>query len=182
MQKNNLKIKYEKEVKSKLAELLKIKNEFAIPKITKIVVNMGIGDLAKDKEKLNRIVQDLSMITGQKPKMTRARISVAGFNLRAGQIVGLTTTLRGLRMYSFLEKLITIVLPRLRDFRGIPLKGFDKNGNYTLGIEEHTVFPEIDIAKVDKPKGLELTIVTTAKNPEEGKILLELLGLPFEKK
>ena len=128
-----------------------------------------------------KLQAEFAAITGQKPKIQAARISVAGFNLRAGMSVGLSTTLRSARMYSFLEKLVAVVLPRLRDFRGVPIKSFDKSGNYSLGFADHTVFPEIDLSKVDKPHGLEITIVTTAKNAQEGKKLLELIGMPFEK-
>jgi large subunit ribosomal protein L5 len=176
-----LKTKYEKEVRAGLKKELGVKNDMAIPRVTKIVINMGVGEVGKNKEALSKLAADLSAITGQRPKIQAARISVAGFNLRAGAHVGLSTTLRGERMYSFLEKLIQVVLPRLRDFRGVPLRSFDKSGNYTLGFVEHTVFPEIDLAKVERSHGLEVTIVTSAKNKEEGKKLLELMGMPFEK-
>jgi large subunit ribosomal protein L5 len=176
-----LKQKYEKEVKPALAKELKIANPMAVPQLVKVVVNMGTGQGFRDKEGFAKLQADLAAITGQKPKVQSAHISVAGFNLRAGMSVGLSTTLRGDKMYAFLEKLIAVVLPRLRDFRGVPTKSFDKSGNYTLGLVEHTVFPEIDLAKVDKPHGLEVTIVNTARNKEEGKMLLELLGMPFIK-
>lgn len=169
------------QIKKDLAKELDIKNVMAIPRITKVVINMGTGETYKSKDIYAKVIADLSNITGQKPKVTKARISVAGFNLRAGTPVGLTVTLRGKRMYDFLQKVIAIVLPRLRDFRGISTKGFDKFGNYTLGFVEHTVFPEIDITKVDKPRGLEVTIVTSSKDEAGGRRLLELLGMPFEK-
>src|SRR5260221_5633189 len=168
-------------IQQQLVKEFDIKNIMAVPKLTKIVINTGIGDASKSKEIVAKITEDLAAITGQKPKITKARISIAGFNLRAGTNVGMVVTLRGSRMYDFLEKLVKITLPRLRDFRGIPTKSFDKNGNYTLGVVEHTVFPEIDLAKVDKPRGMEITIVTNMKNKNESKRLLELLGMPFEK-
>lgn len=177
----SLKEKYEKEVRPVLEKELDIKNPMATPKLVKVVVNIGTAELYKNKEGYAKLQTELAAITGQKPKIQAARVSVAGFNLRAGMQVGLSTTLRGAKMYSFLEKLIAVVLPRLRDFRGIPTKSFDKAGNYTLGFVEHTVFPEIDLTKVERPHGLEVTVVNTARNKEEGKKLLELLGFPFEK-
>ncbi|HEX6976999.1 MAG TPA: 50S ribosomal protein L5 [Patescibacteria group bacterium] len=174
--------KYEKEVKVNLAKELNIKNVMAIPKITKVVINMGTGDTYKNKDVFAKVAEGVGAITGQKPKVTKAKTSIAGFNLREGQPVGLTVTLRGKKMYAFLEKVISIVLPRLRDFRGIGTKGFDKFGNYTLGFAENTVFPEIDITKIDKPRGLEVTIVTSAKNEKEARKLLDMIGMPFEKK
>ena len=158
-----------------------LKNILSVPKAQKIVVNMGTGDLAKNKEGWERLMSDLAKITGQKPLITTAKLSIAGFNLREGQKVGLKVTLRHAKMQSFLEKLIKVILPRLRDFRGIPLKGFDQNGNYTLGLVEHTVFPEIDITKVDKVRGLEISIVSNAGSKEKGIELLKSLGMPFEK-
>lgn len=176
MQKSDL-----KEVQKKLIEEFKIKNKMAVPKLVKIVVNVGTGEAIKSKEIQTKIINDLTSITGQKPKITKARVSIAGFNIRVGMNVGAVVTLRKQRMYDFYEKLVKIVLPRLRDFRGVPVKSFDKAGNYTLGIVEHTVFPEIDLGKVDKARGMEITIITSTKNKEESKRLLELLGMPFEK-
>lgn len=181
MAKLTLQEKYNQEIKPKLAQEFNIKNEFAIPKLTKIVINSGTGDLFKTKEAFAKFIEDIASISGQKPKVQKARVSIAGFNLRAGMQVGVSSTLRGPKMYAFLEKLISIVLPRLRDFRGIPIRNFDKAGNYTLGLTEHTVFPEIDMVKVDKPRGLQVTIVNSSKDLEKGKRLLELLGMPFEK-
>ncbi len=158
-----------------------IKNKLSLPKVEKIVINMGTADLSKNKESWEKLISELAKITGQKPKVTRAKVSIAGFNLREGQLVGLKVTLRHAKMLSFLEKLTKVILPRLRDFRGIPKKGFDKNGNYTLGLAEHTVFPEIDITKVDRPRGLEISIVTNAGSPEKGFELLKSLGFPLEK-
>lgn len=177
----NLQEEYKTKVKAELVEEFDIKNVMAIPKVTKIVVNTGIGDALKSKEISVKIAEDLARITGQKPKVTKARVSIAGFGIRSGMNVGMVVTLRGARMYDFLEKLIKITLPRLRDFRGIPLKGFDKVGNYTLGVVEHTVFTEIDLANVTVARGMEITIVTNVKNKEQSQRLLELLGLPFEK-
>src|SRR5260221_70655 len=152
-------------IQKQLVEEFGIKNSMAVPKLTKIVINTGIGDNGKNKEFMAKAIEDLSLISGQKPKITKSRVSIAGFNLRAGMNVGMVTTLRSSKMYDFLEKLVKITLPRLRDFRGIPTKSFDKQGNYTLGILEHTVFPEIDLAKTDKARGMEITIVTNTKDP-----------------
>jgi len=153
----------------------------AIPRIKKIVVNAGVGDTLKDKGALERAMAELASITGQVASVRKARVSVASFGVRKGMSVGLMVTLRGERMYIFLDKLISIVLPRLRDFRGLSKKSFDANGNYTLGIKEHTVFPEIDLAKTS-PRGIEITIVTSSNNRKKSEKLLELIGLPFEKK
>jgi large subunit ribosomal protein L5 len=172
---------YKTKIKDQLIKEFDIKNVMAVSKLTKIVVNIGTGDLSKNKEATAKLLEDLAAITGQKPKITKARISIAGFNLRAGTNVGMVVTLRGTKMYDFLEKLVKITLPRLRDFRGVPSKSFDKNGNYTLGIIEHTVFTEIDLAKVDKARGMEITIVTSGRDALQSKRLLELLGMPFEK-
>lgn len=182
--KNNmsrLKEKYEKEVQDKLASEFSIKNKMALPKITKVVVNTGIGDVIKNKEALKQAKEDLAKITGQAPSVREAKHAVASFSLRAGMPVGLKVTLRGRRMYDFLDRLFSVVLPRLRDFRGLSLKSFDQGGNYTLGIEEHTVFPEIDLTK-SGTRGLEVTIVTNTKDKKKAKRLLELMGMPFEKK
>ena len=175
--------KYEKEIAKQLAKEFAIKNPMATPRIEKIVVNSGTAEIAKSKELMESCKRDLGVITGQTPSIQKARVSIATFNLRKGMPVGLKVTLRGIRMYDFLDKLISIVLPRLRDFRGVPVKSFDKAGNYTLGIEEHTVFPDVDMSKVTKPFGLEITIVTNSNSnsKEESRRLLELLGMPFEK-
>lgn len=176
-----LKEKYKKEIKPQLIREFDIRNSMAAPRIEKIVINMGTGDSLKDKGQLEKIGGDLAAITGQKPEVTKARISVSSFNIRAGMPVGLKVTLRKDKMYDFFQKLVSIVFPRLRDFRGLATKSFDKKGNYSIGFPEHTVFPEIDLAKVDRPKGLEVTIVTRAKTITETKRLLELMGMPFEK-
>lgn len=178
---SRLKAKYEKEVAPVLNEEFGIKNPMATPKIIKVVVNMGVGEMTKNKEIGPSLSRDLAAITGQKPSIRLAKVSIATFGLRRGMPVGLSTTLRGERMYDFLDKLFSIVLPRLRDFRGVSGKSFDLKGNYTLGMSEHTVFPEIDIAKASVPHGLEISIVTNAASPERAKRLLSLLGMPFEK-
>ncbi len=164
-----------------LQKILQEKNPLAVPKITKIVVNMGTKDLLRDKEAKEKLLRDLALITGQKPKIQPAKKSIAGFGVREGNPVGLTVTLRGKRMYSFLQKLISIVLPRLRDFRGVSKSSFDTSGNYTLGLSEYNVFPEIDIINAIKNQGLEITIVINSHSGEKSLILLDKLGLPFEK-
>jgi len=173
--------KYEKEVKNILAKEFGTQNTFAIPKVEKVVVNVGIGNLSKNQQQTDALKKDLATITGQAPSVRNAKVSIASFSLRAGMPVGLSVTLRGGRMYSFLDRLFSIVLPRLRDFRGVSLKSFDKMGNCTLGLEEHTVFPEIDSTKSASAHGFEVTIVTTAKDKEQSKRLLELMGMPFQK-
>lgn len=181
MSSNNLKEKYQKEIAPKLAKELGLANILAAPKIEKIVINIGLSEAMEDKKTLEASSHDLAVITGQKPKVNKARRSIAGFKLRAGQPIGLMVTLRGQRMYDFFEKLVAVVLPRLRDFQGVSLKSFDRQGNYSLGIPEQIVFPEVDYARVDKVRGLEITIVTNAHTDEKAKRLLELLGMPFEK-
>lgn len=178
---NRLREKYTGNIKDVLAEEFNIKNIFAVPKLEKVIVNMGVGSISKNQQQMDLLAKDLAAITGQMPSVRKARISVAGFSLRAGMPVGLSVTLRGEKMYSFLDRLFSIVLPRLRDFRGVSVKSFDKTGNYTLGFEEHTVFPEIDSAKSAASHGFEVTIVTTAGSVEKSKRLLELLGMPFSK-
>lgn len=175
-----LKEKYNKEVLSKLMKEFDIDNEMAVPKISKVTLNMGVGDTLKDKGLLEAAKKDLAAISGQEPSVRAAKVSVASFSLRRGMPVGLKSTLRGEKMWAFLDRLISIVLPRFRDFRGLPLKSFDKFGNYTLGITEHVVFPEIDIAK-SQPRGLEVTITTSGKDVKIVRRMLELLGMPFEK-
>lgn len=177
---NRLKKKYEEQVTKKLAEEFAIKNRMAIPKLTKIIVNMGIGDLIKNKEAVEQAKKDMAAITGQKPSQRAAKVSVASFGIRRGMKVGLKVTIRGDRMYAFLDRLFSVVLPRLRDFRGVSRRKFDKHGNYTLGISEYTVFPEVDVTK-SSPHGLEVSIVTNANDVEKSARLLELLGMPFEK-
>jgi len=178
---NRLQEKYNKEIKNALLKEFGISNILAVPKVTKVVINAGIGALSKNQQGMDALKRDLGIIAGQTASVRNSKVSIASFSLREGMPVGLTITLRGERMYSFLDRLFSITLPRLRDFRGIPVKSFDKMGNYTLGFEEHTVFPEIDVTKSAAPHGFEITIVTTAGNAERSKRLLELLGCPFEK-
>ena len=174
-----LKDKYTKEVRKKLQDQFGIKNPMAVPKIEKVVLNMGVGEAISNIKVLDNAVDELTTITGQKPVVTKAKKSIASFKLREGQSIGTRVTLRGEKMYEFLDRLINIALPRVRDFRGVPTKSFDGRGNYTLGIRDHVIFPEIDVAKVDKSKGMNITIVTTAKNDEQARFLLRELGMPF---
>lgn len=158
-----------------------VKNKMAVPKLVKIVVNCGMGEALTDKKVMEKMSAQLAVITGQKPEVKTAKRAISTFKLRAGDAVGLRVTIRGKRMYDFFQKLIAIGLPRVRDFRGVPLKGFDGRGNYTMGIKEHTIFPELEYNMVDKVRGFEISFVTTAKTDEMGKILLQLLGMPFVK-
>ena len=176
-----LKDVYVKEVRKKIQEQFGIKNAMAIPKVEKVVLNMGMGDAIQNSKVLDAAVDELGQITGQKPVVTKAKKSIASFKLREGQSIGTRVTLRGEKMYEFLDRLINIALPRVRDFRGVPTKSFDGRGNYTLGIRDHLIFPEIDPVKVDKSKGMNITIVTTAKNDEQARFLLRELGMPFGK-
>lgn len=170
---------YKNTVKQQLMKDLGLNNIFAVPKIVKIVINVGAGEAVTDKKILNKISEDLTSITGQKPVITLAKKSISAFKIRKGLPIGVKVTLRGKRMIDFLERLIKIVLPRIRDFKGIFLKNFDKQGNLNLGISEQTLFPEIDYDKIDKIRGLEITIVTNAKNDKTAKIMLKALGMPF---
>ena len=174
-----LKERYTKEVRKKIQDEFGIKNPMAVPKIEKVVLNMGVGEAIQNIKILDNAVDELATITGQKPVVTKAKKSIASFKLREGQSIGARVTLRGEKMYEFLDRLINIALPRVRDFRGVPTKSFDGRGNYTLGIRDHVIFPEIDVAKVDKSKGMNITIVTTAKNDEQARFLLRELGMPF---
>jgi large subunit ribosomal protein L5 len=176
-----LKEHYQKEVRSKLQAEFGIKNPMAIPKVEKVVLNMGMGEAISNAKILDTAVEELATITGQKPVVTKAKKSIASFKLREGQSIGTMVTLRGEKMYEFLDRLINVALPRVRDFRGVPTKSFDGRGNYTLGIRDHLIFPEIDAGKVDKSKGMNITIVTTAKNDEQARVLLRELGMPFGK-
>ena len=176
-----LKEHYTKEVRKRIQDEFKIKNPMAVPKIEKVVLNMGMGEAIQNAKILDTAVEELSTITGQKPVVTKAKKSIASFKLREGQSIGAMVTLRGEKMYEFLDRLINIALPRVRDFRGVPTKSFDGRGNYTLGIRDHLIFPEIDAGKVDKSKGMNITIVTSAKNDEQARFLLRELGMPFGK-
>lgn len=158
-----------------------ITNPMAVPKMTRIVVNCGLGEALSDKKVVEKMSLQLAVITGQKPQVTRAKKAISTFKLRAGDIVGLKVTLRGKRMFDFYQKFIGIALPRVRDFRGVATKGFDGKGNYTLGVKEHTIFPELEYTMVDKVRGFEITFVTSARTNEQGKLLLTLYGMPFVK-
>ena len=176
---SNLKQKYFEEVRAALKERFAYKNVMQIPKIGKIVVNMGIGEGKDNLKILEAAASDLGLITGQKPVITKAKNSIASFKLREGMSIGCKVTLRGDVMYDFITKLINVALPRVRDFRGISPKSFDGRGNYSLGLKEQIIFPEIDYDKVEKVQGMDITIVTTAKTDEEARELLRLLGMPF---
>ncbi|MFZ5535730.1 MAG: 50S ribosomal protein L5 [Patescibacteria group bacterium] len=173
---------YKKEIVPQLMTELGITNKMAVPKLVKIVVNCGIGaEAQKDKKIIEKVTEQLGIITGQKPHITRAKQAISSFKLRAGDPVGLRVTLRGMRMYDFILRLTVVALPRVRDFRGIPNKGFDGRGNYTLGLSEQTLFPELDYGLIDRVRGFEITFVTNAKNDKGGKTLLKALGMPFAK-
>ena len=174
-----LKEKYKSEIAPALAKEFDIKNPMAIPKIEKVVVNMGMGEASANAKLLDTAADELKAITGQKPVITKAKKSIAAFKLRQGMSIGTMVTLRGDRMYEFLDRLISVALPRVRDFRGISGKAFDGRGNYTLGIREQLIFPEIDFNKVDKTRGMNISIVTTAKNDDQARSLLKALGMPF---
>ena len=176
-----LKELYQTEVRKKIQDQFGIKNPMAVPKIEKVVLNMGMGEAISNAKILDSAVDELGQITGQKPIITKAKKSIASFKLREGQAIGAMVTLRGEKMYEFLDRLISTALPRVRDFRGVPAKSFDGRGNYTLGIRDHLIFPEIDITKVDKSKGMNITIVTNAKDDDQARFLLRELGLPFTK-
>uniref|UniRef100_A0A832GNC5 Large ribosomal subunit protein uL5 n=1 Tax=Caldimicrobium thiodismutans TaxID=1653476 RepID=A0A832GNC5_9BACT len=177
----DLREKYYKDVRAKLLERFKYKNIHQVPKIEKIAVNMGLGEAVANPKIIDQALVELAQITGQKPKICKARKSIAGFKLRKGMPIGVMVTLRGKRMYDFLARLIHVALPRVRDFKGLPRSGFDGRGNYTLGLADHTIFPELDLSKVEKVKGLSVTIVTTAKNDEEAYELLKEMGMPFRR-
>lgn len=174
-----LKDKYKNEIAPALAKEFGIRNPMAIPKIEKIVVNMGLGEASANSKILDVATEELKAITGQKPVITKAKKSIAAFKLRQGMNIGTMVTLRGDRMYEFLDRLIAIALPRVRDFRGVSSRAFDGRGNYTLGIREQLIFPEIDFNKVDKTRGMNISIVTTAGNDEQARSLLKSLGMPF---
>lgn len=176
----NFKEFYIKEIRKSLMEEFNFKNTMAVPKIVKIVVNVGAGEASTNKKIVDKISEELALITGQKPIITKARKSISAFKIRKGMPIGVKVTLRGEKMYSFLEKLIKIVLPRIRDFRGIAPKSLDGSGNLNLGLSEQILFPEIDYDKIDRIRGLEVTVVTSAKDNEKAKKLLALFGMPFK--
>lgn len=173
---------YREHVRPTLMKEFGYRNVMEVPRIQKVVINIGMGEALDNPKALDYAVQDLATITGQRPVITKARKSIAGFKLRAGRPIGVKVTLRGERMWAFLDRLFNIALPRQRDFRGVPDSSFDGRGNYTLGLREQLLFPEIDYDKIDKVRGMEVTIVTTAKTDQEAKRLLELLGMPFRRR
>jgi large subunit ribosomal protein L5 len=178
---NRLKERYQTEMVPALRENLSLSNVMQVPQIKKVVINIGMGEAMDNPKALDAAVSDLSQITGQKPVITKAKTSIAAFKLREGRAIGVKVTLRGERMWAFLDRLVNIVLPRVRDFRGVPRDAFDGRGNYTLGLREQLIFPEIEYDKIDKIRGMEITIVTTAENDEQAASLLEMLGMPFRK-
>ncbi|MBA4537027.1 50S ribosomal protein L5 [Bacillus aquiflavi] len=178
---NRMKEKFKKEITPALMSKFNYKSVMEVPSIDKIVINMGVGDAVQNAKALDKAVEELSLISGQKPVVTKAKNSIAGFRLREGMPIGAKVTLRGERMYEFFDKLISVSLPRVRDFRGVSKKSFDGRGNYTLGIKEQLIFPEIDYDKVTKVRGMDIVIVTTAKTDEEARELLTQFGMPFQK-
>jgi large subunit ribosomal protein L5 len=174
-----LKVRFREELTPKLQEQLGLTNVMQVPRFEKVVVNMGVGDALKDARLLDAAVDDLTVITGQKPVVTKARRSIAGFKLREGMPIGVKVTLRGDRMWEFLDRLISLALPRIRDFRGLDADAFDGSGNYTLGVTEQLIFPEIDYDKVQKVRGMDITIVTTARDDDQGRALLLAVGFPL---
>lgn len=178
---NRLKTKFKNEVTPKLMEQFNYTSVMQVPKVEKIVINMGVGDAVSNAKNLDKAVDELTLLAGQKPVITKAKKSIAGFRLREGMPIGAKVTLRGQKMYDFLDKLITVSLPRVRDFQGVSSKAFDGRGNYTLGVKEQLIFPEITYDNVDKVRGMDIVIVTTAKTDEESHALLKELGMPFKK-
>lgn len=179
---NRMQEKYNNEVVPALRKTFDLKNIMQVPRITKVVVNIGMGEAMDNPKAMEAAVSDLTIITGQKPVMTKARKSIANFKLREGRLIGTKVTLRGDRMWAFLDRLMSTALPRVRDFRGVSANAFDGRGNYTLGLRDQLIFPEIEYDKIDKLRGMEVTIVTTAKNDDQARVLLQLLGMPFSKK
>ena len=176
-----LKARYRNEIRTKLNDEFSYENVMQIPGVTKVVVNMGVGEAAREAKLINGALEDLALITGQKPQIRRAKKSIANFKLREGMPIGARVTLRGDRMWEFLDRLLTVALPRIRDFRGLSDQQFDGHGNYTFGLSEQTMFYEIDVDKIDRPRGMDITVVTTATNNEEGRALLRELGFPFKR-
>jgi len=174
-----LRTKFEKEVASALQKELELKNPMAVPRLHKIVVNMGVGEATQNAKLIDPAATEIGQITGQKPVVTKARKSIAAFKVREGMPIGVMVTLRGDRMYEFFDRLVNVALPRVRDFRGVPTKSFDGRGNYTLGVRDQLIFPEIDYAKVEKTKGMNITIVTSAGSDDHARTLLKHMGMPF---
>jgi large subunit ribosomal protein L5 len=172
--------RYRNEMAPALKEKFNYGNVMEIPRLEKIVVNMGVGDAVQNAKAMDTAVSEMTQVTGQRPVVTKAKKSIANFKIRKGMAIGCAVTLRGEKMYDFLDRLVNIALPRVRDFRGVSSKGFDGRGNYTLGIKEQLIFPEVDYDKVEKVRGMDITIVTTAKSDEEGKGLLAMMGMPFK--
>jgi large subunit ribosomal protein L5 len=175
-----LKVAYRERIRASLGQELGMANPMSVPRLEKVVINMGVGDALKDGRMLEAAVEDLQTVTGQKPVITKAQKSIAGFKLREGQQIGAKVTLRGDRMWEFIDRLVSIAIPRIRDFRGLNPNAFDGHGNYTLGLTEQLIFPEIDYDQVAKVRGMDITVVTTASNDEEGRALLVALGFPYE--
>lgn len=178
---SRLHTRYRESILPQLRKELAVKNVMAVPRMTKIVANMGVGEASQNIKLLDSAAEELARITGQKPVVTRAKKSIAAFKIRQGQPVGTSVTLRGERMYEFMDRLFNIALPRVRDFRGVPVRSFDGRGNYTLGLRDQLIFPEIDYSRVDKARGMNLTFCTTAKDDQGARRLLELLGMPFRR-
>jgi large subunit ribosomal protein L5 len=178
---NRLKEQYQKEITPALMKSLDFHNVMQVPSVEKVVINIGLGEAMDNPKAMDAAVSDLTLITGQKPVVTKARMSIANFKLREGRAIGAKVTLRGEKMWSFLDRLMNIVLPRVRDFRGVSPNAFDGRGNYTLGLREQLIFPEIEYDKIDKVRGMEITIVTTARTDDQAAVLLQMLGMPFRK-
>lgn len=178
---NRLKEKFVSEITPSLMEKFNYNSVMEVPKVEKIVINMGVGDAVSNAKNLDKAVEELALISGQKPIITKAKKSIAGFRLREGMSIGAKVTLRGERMYEFLDKLVSVSLPRVRDFHGVSKKSFDGRGNFTLGVKEQLIFPEVDYDLVDKVRGMDIVVVTTAKTDEESRELLTQLGMPFQK-
>ncbi len=176
-----LKIKYDTEIRAALKDQLELGNVMEVPRMSKIVVNMGVGDAVSQAKLIEGAIKDMTTITGQKPVTTRAKKSIAGFKLREGNPIGVKATLRNDRMWEFFDRLITLAIPRIRDFRGLPTKSFDGHGNYTFGVTEQLIFPEVSYDDVDRTRGMDITIVNTAKTDEQGRALLDAFGFPFKK-
>lgn len=179
---NRMEERYQKEIVPALSKAFNFRNVMQVPRIEKVVVNIGVGEALDNPKALEAAVSDLTIITGQKPVTTKARKSIANFKLREGRLIGAKVTLRGDRMWAFLDRVLNMALPRVRDFRGVSANAFDGRGNYTLGIKDQLVFPEIEYDKIDKLRGMEITIVTSAKTDEQARALLQMLGMPFSRK
>lgn len=178
---NRMQEQYQKDVAPALFKSFSFKNVMQVPRIEKVVINIGLGEVMDDPKALEAAVSDLTQIAGQKPVMTKSRKSIAAFKLREGRVIGSKVTLRGERMWAFLDRLLNVALPRVRDFRGVSADAFDGRGNYTLGLRDQLIFPEIDYDKIDKLRGMEVTIVTSAKTDDQARALLQMLGMPFKK-